>query len=278
MDLHSITPLVLTYNEAPNIGRCLGRLRWAREVIVVDSFSTDATVAIAGEYPNTRVVQHAFDDFADQWHWALDHAQIGTEWVLALDADYVVTREFVDEVSRLAPEPSVSAYFARFVYAVMGRPVRGGVYPPVAVLFRRDRCRYRQDGHCYRLVAQHGETRTLEARLVHDDRKSLARWLQSQAGYMEQEAAKLRSAKRLTKVDRLRLYTPFAPLAVLAYSLLIKRGIFDGPAGWFYAFQRAVAEGILQLKLLEHRLGAAPAPQVSEHVNTPIATSGDRTA
>ena len=59
--LDQITPVILTYNEAANIGRTLERLAWAREVVVVDSLSTDDTVAIAGRFPNTRVVQRPFD-------------------------------------------------------------------------------------------------------------------------------------------------------------------------------------------------------------------------
>ncbi|HEX4132666.1 MAG TPA: glycosyltransferase family 2 protein [Pirellulales bacterium] len=263
MNPDQITPVVLTCNEAPNIGRCLERLRWAREVLVVDSFSTDETLNIVGEFPNTRVCQRTFDDFANQWHYALDHGEIQTPWILALDADYMVTDEFLAEVNDLAERPAISAYVAPFVFAIWGRPLRGSVYPPVAVLFRKNCCRYRQDGHAYRLVVERGETVSLSSPLVHDDRKSLGRWLQSQSKYMDLEAEKLLATPRgrLSGTDRLRRYTPLAPILVLLYSLVVKRGGFDGPAGWFYAWQRCAAEAILQLKLLERRLaGSTPQP------------------
>ena len=60
--LAQITPVVLTYNEAANIGRTLERLAWAREVVVVDSHSTDDTISIARRFPNVRVVQRPFVD------------------------------------------------------------------------------------------------------------------------------------------------------------------------------------------------------------------------
>ena len=92
-----ITPLVLTFNEAPNIDRTLARLQWARRVVVVDSFSTDETLAICGRYPNVDLKQRRFDNHTDQWNWGLD--QITTEWVLSLDADYVLTEALIDELS-----------------------------------------------------------------------------------------------------------------------------------------------------------------------------------
>ena len=66
-----ITPLILTYNEAPNIGRTLEQLRWAHEIVVVDSFSTDQTLEIVSQFPQVRVFQRVFDDFVGQWDFGL---------------------------------------------------------------------------------------------------------------------------------------------------------------------------------------------------------------
>src|SRR5436309_3188974 len=82
--LAEITPVVLTRDEEVNIGRTLGQLRWAREVIVVDSESTDRTRQIAASFPNVRVTIRRFDDFAGQWNHAM--SMITTAWMLALDA------------------------------------------------------------------------------------------------------------------------------------------------------------------------------------------------
>src|SRR6185369_6730985 len=103
MMLDRITPVLLTYNEAPNIGRTLDRLRWASDIVVVDSHSQDATLSILSLYPQCRVFQRPFDDFASQWEFAVTQTQINSDWVLALDADFVLTTELVDELAALDP-------------------------------------------------------------------------------------------------------------------------------------------------------------------------------
>src|SRR6185369_5711789 len=136
--LDELTIVILTYNEAPNIARTLDNLRWARRILVVDSFSTDETCQIVGQYDNAEIVQRRFDSHANQWNYGL--AQINREWVLALDADYQIGEGFVDELRRLSPSETADAYCARFIYCIAGRPLRSTLYPPHAVLFRSSRC------------------------------------------------------------------------------------------------------------------------------------------
>ena len=71
MNLGTITPLILTYNEASNINRTLQRLTWAKEIIIIDSYSTDETLDIIAAYPQARVIQHPFESFADQCNFGL---------------------------------------------------------------------------------------------------------------------------------------------------------------------------------------------------------------
>ena len=132
--LDLITPLVLTGNEEPNIARTLGQLRWAREVVVIDSFSTDRTVEIARSFANVRLLQRPFDQFADQWMYGL--SQVTTPWALTLDADYFVPTELTRELEALRPPEGTAAYAARFTYAIHGRPLRASLYPPRTVLLR----------------------------------------------------------------------------------------------------------------------------------------------
>src|ERR1044071_5039777 len=148
--LERITPLILTYNEAPNIGRVLGGLHWAREIVVVDSFSDDETVTIAASFPNVRVIQREFDCHRNQWEFGLKETGISTPWVLALDADYVMTEEFVAELRKL--QPGAVGYRASFIYCINGKKLRSGIYPPVTVLYRREAARYVQDGHTQRVA------------------------------------------------------------------------------------------------------------------------------
>src|SRR5262245_19637520 len=128
--LSQITPLILTYNEAPNIGRTLEQLRWAKDIVLVDSFSDDETLEIVSQFPQVRLFQRAFDSHRQQWSFGLTETEIKSDWVLALDADYVLTDEAVAELSALAPDESTEGYRARFAYCINGKRLRSGVYPP----------------------------------------------------------------------------------------------------------------------------------------------------
>lgn len=248
--LEQITPLILTYNEAPNIARALAGLRWAKEIVVVDSFSDDETVEIARSVPHVRVVQRAFDCHRNQWEFGLKETGISTPWVLALDADYVVTSELVAEFEKLQPDPNTTGYRANFIYCINGKRLRSGIYPPVTVLYRREAASYIQDGHTQR-VALEGTIENLRAPLLHDDRKSLRRWFNSQARYTELEAQKLRAAdpSQLSRADRMRRWRVVVPPAMLVYCVIVRGGIFDGWQGFYYAFQRTVAELMLAVNL-----------------------------
>src|SRR6266545_5256332 len=105
--LDQITPVILTYNEAPNLERTMRQLTWAGDIVVVDSFSDDATTRIASSYPQARIAQRVFDSHRDQWNFGLNETAIKTPWVLALDADYVLTDELISELGSLNPESSV---------------------------------------------------------------------------------------------------------------------------------------------------------------------------
>ena len=253
--LDQITPLILTLNEEANLARALEQLRWARRVVVLDSGSDDSTRAIAQGFANVSVYTRAFDTHAAQWNHGLTACGIDTPWVLALDADYVLPAdECARELSALQPEPAVSGYRAHFRYCIHGRALRGSLYPPVTVLFRRAQAQYVQDGHTQRLQLA-GEVRTLAGRIDHDDRKPLQRWLSSQARYARLEAdLLLRSCWSDLRIqDRLRLLLVVTPWLVPMYTLCVQRGLFDGWAGVHYALQRGLAESILSLTLIETR-------------------------
>jgi glycosyltransferase involved in cell wall biosynthesis len=251
--LDQITPLILTYNEAPNISRALESVSWAKDIVVVDSFSDDNTLEIATSFPGVRVFQRSFDSHRNQWEFGLKETGITTPWVLALDADYVLSEKLIAELESLQPDPATDGYRASFVYCVNGERLQSGIYPPVTVLYRRDAASYIQDGHTQR-VALEGRIEDLRSPVFHDDRKSLKRWFSSQALYTELEAQKLLSTDRagLNFTDRVRCLRFVMPPAMLIYCLIVRGGIFDGWAGFYYAFQRVAAELMLSLHLIEY--------------------------
>jgi glycosyltransferase involved in cell wall biosynthesis len=255
-----LTALILTHNEEANIGRTLEHLGWVPSILVIDSGSSDGTLAILAGRPGVRVLQRPFDSFADQCNFGL--GQISTPWVLSLDADYRIPPPLASEIQRVLLDPAcaeVAGFAIPFRYCIGGQPLRSGMLPPRVSLYRPALGRYRNDGHGHRIVLT-GPVRRLRQPIFHDDRKPLQRWLSSQTTYLAIEAAKLRStpSRQLSLADRLRKHTPLAPLAALLFCLLWKGGLLEGWRGWAYAQQRMYAELLLQLMLLDSRHTASP--------------------
>jgi glycosyltransferase involved in cell wall biosynthesis len=249
-----ITPLLLTFNERENIARSLAGLAWAKEVTIIDSGSTDGTLEIAqSAHPNVRIIKRSFDSFAGQCNFGL--TQIKTEWVLSMDADYLLTTELISEISKIDPTNTTAGYVAEFRYCIFGHPLRSTIYPPRTVLYRRRLANYCDEGHGHRVVVN-GKIEKLSAKIDHDDRKPFSRWLEAQHRYAAIEARHLLSTRigKLNFQDRLRRGIFFAAPAMFFYLLFVRGLVLDGWPGWFYACQRTIAEFLLSIRLLVERL------------------------
>lgn len=249
--LERITPLILTYNEFPNIHRAIERLTWAKEIIVIDSYSTDKTIEILHSYPQVQVFQRKFDTHTTQWNYGLE--KIKSSWVLSLDADYIVTDELISEIAVLPIDGEIDGYFTKFKYCIFGKPLRGTILPPRQTLFRKNKAIYIDDGHT-QVLQLTGKSAELSTYIHHDDRKPLSRWLWAQDRYMLIEAKKLLETpeSELSFSDRIRKQKILAPFIILIYCLILKGGILDGWHGWYYAFQRMLAETLLAIRLFEY--------------------------
>jgi len=245
--------MILTFNEEANIERTLQKLSWARRILIVDSGSTDRTLEIAQRYAQVTVIHRQFDTFARQCNFGL--TQIQTDWVLSMDADYVLSDDLVSEIASLRPDNKTRGYWASFVYQIFGRSLRATVYPRRAVLYRKSSATYVDEGHAHRVQID-GEVATLAYPIFHDDRKPISHWFSSQARYAALEATYLlgREQSSLIAVDRLRLLIIPAPMLMFFYVLFVKRCLFDGWPGWYYALQRVCAETMLSIELLDRRL------------------------
>ncbi len=249
--LEQITPLILTYNEAANIERTLERLGWAKNIIVIDSYSTDTTLEILNSYSQVQVFKRKFDTHGQQWNYGLE--QVQSPWVLSLDADYLVTDELISEMAALPVDGEIDGYFVSFKYCVLGKPVRNTrILPPRQVLFKKSKAIYIDDGHTQVLQVT-GKSSLLSAYLYHDDRKSFSRWLWSQERYTVLEAKKILETpiNELDWADRIRRKKVLAPAMIFIYCLILEGWIFDGWRGWYYVFHRVLAETILAIRIIE---------------------------
>ena len=242
--------VILTKNEEPNLQRVLNRLKWIEKVVIVDSFSTDATETIAGAYPNVVFVQRGFDTHAGQWNYGLSLAN--TKWILSLDADYVLTNEFCREIQQFIQDDNQSAYLSDFKFLVFGKPLRKDNTTARPVLFKKADCIYYDDGHTQRLKIN-GSTGQFKNAILHDDRKSLSRWLSNQDNYSIKECNKLLNVHdgKIGLSSKIRKNKIVAPFFVFFYSLFVKGLILDGWAGWHYTLQRTMVEMLLALRLIE---------------------------
>ena len=260
MNLDDITPLILTWNEAPNIGRTLAGLRWAKRVVILDSGSTDETRRIAAGFSNVDWHHRAFDNHAAQCNYALDNLLSDCPWVLSMDADYQVTEAVVTELASLSIRAEVSGVRARFIYCMDGRPLRGGLYPPRVVLYRPSRAHYVQEGHT-QIVQISGDVLDLASKLLHDDRKPVASFMRNQRRYAALEARWLwaRPWLDLRWSDRARRMLVVAPWLAPMMVLLVRGGILDGRAGLRYAAERGYAETMVAWELIKRMVSRSKA-------------------
>jgi glycosyltransferase involved in cell wall biosynthesis len=248
--LDKITPVIITFNEEANLHRTLSALDWAAEVLVVDSGSTDGTLSICADHANVRVVRNPFENFAAQCNFAL-RQEISGAWILSMDADYVLSKELIQELKQLQPPTCVHAYKISFRYMIGGEPLRGSLYPARTCLYRQGSAHYRQDGHAHKVVIN-GMIESLSNVIFHDDRKPYIRWITAQKKYARQEAKKLRSTPlRQLEFPDLCRRLGIAPILIAPYLMFRKGLIFDGKVGWEYTKQRLIAEVCLLIALLK---------------------------
>ena len=252
-NLEQITPLILTFNEAPNIARTVEKLAWARRVVVIDSFSTDDTLEILACFPQVEVFQRRYTNAAEQDNFGLD--QIPGGWVLSMDADYVLDGSFIEAMKNLTlDESKIAGYEVRFKYAIFGKPLRGTLYTPRKSLYFRQKAHYINDGHTQRVVID-GPVEPIGGFILHDDRKPLSGWFLNQDRYLRLEAEKLSKIPfgQMKLNDKMRWLIVPAPFFAFLYCLILKGCLLDGWRGWYYSLQRMLAETMLSLRLIEHR-------------------------
>jgi hypothetical protein len=257
-----VTPVILTFNEESNIGRLLRSLQWARDVVIVDSGSDDGTERIARQFANVRWFVRRFDTHGAQWEYAIRRTGVATRYVLALDADYEVPASFAAEVGAGFAPGRFAGAVAAFEYRIHGRPLLGSVYPPKLVVFNPAKVQVSQPGHSQKFRIE-GPIYRFHARLIHDDRKPLKRFLESQLKYASLEAIRLRTGASNHWRDRLRRLGVMPPLAALA-TYLKAGGPLGGSAALRYVYERTLCECVLALQLLDHQKKADDPAEVEQ--------------
>lgn len=180
-----LTAVILTFNEADHVTACIESLKWADRVVVVDSFSQDETVMLAGR-AGAEIIQSPFQNYAQQRNFALDRLQ--SDWVFFVDADERGTLALGQEVRAvMVSRPEAGWQVPRHNY-IFGRLTRGaGWYPDYQLrLFRHGRVRYDRPVHEIALVD--GAIGKLEQPLIHYNYRDLAQFQAKQQRYTSYDA------------------------------------------------------------------------------------------
>lgn len=224
----SLSLIVITKNEEASIARCLRSLPFADDIVVVDSGSTDRTVAIARDCGARVIVTEDWPGFGPQKARALAQAQ--GEWVLSLDADEWIAPEFADGIHAAitAPNPP-AAYRTSRRSRFCGRVVRHSGWSPdyVVRLFRRGHARFSDDLVHEGLIVE-GEVRSLAVKIDHDSIDSWADAEDKIKRYSRAAAQQMAARGRRGSQAQALLHG----WGAFAKAFVLRAGFLDGATGW----------------------------------------------
>jgi glycosyltransferase involved in cell wall biosynthesis len=258
-----LTVVILTKNEAIHIGRALANVKGlVAQVLVVDSFSTDATVEIAKAH-GALVLQNRFVNYSKQFQWALDCGAIQTKWVMRLDADEFLEADLRAELTRTLPSlpEDVVGINLKRKHIFMGRWVRhGGRYPLVLLrLWRHGKGRIEDRWMDEHMLVWGGRTITMKGGFADHNLNDLTFFTAKHNGYATREAldvlvqrrnlaprdialnagsSSVQAAIKRTLKESLYNRLPFTVSAVLyfVWRYVVQLGFLDGRSGLVYHF------------------------------------------
>lgn len=256
-----LTAIILTYNEGLHLARCIASLKGiVSEIVIVDCFSTDSTLAIARDY-GARVIQHEWVNYATQFNWALTQLDTGTDWVLRIDADEYLTSELIADIRAKLQDmgPEIDGVYCSRRMTFLGQLIRHGGVFPIRVLrffrYGRGQCENRwMDEH----IKVTGLTADFQGELIDDNLNTLTWWTDKHNKYACREAvdmlnleyhfmphdsvADLRRGKQagvkrwLKETVYARLPCGFRAFAYFFYRYFFRFGFLDGQIGTAFHF------------------------------------------
>lgn len=231
MDRVTLSVTVITFNEEENLRDCLESVKWADEIIVVDSFSTDRTIEIAREYTD-KIVQRKWPGHVEQKNFALEQATM--DWALSIDADERVSPELAEEIKAVLakPEHDVMGYSVPRKTFYLGRWItHGGWYPSRKLrLVRRGRARWSGTNPHDHLYAD-GPCADLRGDLYHFTYKDISDHLRRIDSYTSISARELHARGKGNAL----LHMLLNPPARFLRMYFLRLGFLDGMPGFILA-------------------------------------------
>src|SRR6266542_390516 len=253
-----ISILLPTFNSAATVRDTLESIKWADEILVIDSFSTDETLEICREY-GARIIQHEYENSAKQKNWVLP--QCRHEWVLQIDTDETLEPGLREEIEGTLASIAESVHAFRLPRKnhVLGRWMRqAGIYPDYQTrLFRRDQGRWiEREVHAHLEVM--GDTKTLRHHIMHYGMPNISKQLRNLDRYTRYEADELRKRGIHFRWSRLVL----GPWLVFLHRYVWLKGFVDGWRGFILCSYFGIYDFFSQAKLWElEELGLEQSPR-----------------
>ena len=229
-----ITALAITLNEASHVDSYIKSLWFAEEIIIVDSFSSDDTVALASKYEKVTVYQRTFDNFSAQKNFALSKAK--NHWVTFFDLDEEVTDQLSEEILKTLKDPKAIAYFVKRDFWFMGKRIKysGLQNDAVVRVFNKEHCNYNSN-LVHETLETRGKTDTFKEHLPHYTYTSFDDYTAKMHAYSALQARMLYAKKKRPTL----FHFLFRPFYRFWNQYLLQLGILDGKEGFILAYVSA---------------------------------------
>jgi len=243
--MERLSVVMICYNEEEILEESLVAVKWADEIVVVDSFSTDRTCEIARRYTEA-VFQHPWQGYGRQKNLALGYASC--PWVLSLDADEVVSPALAREIqSLLARGPGYAGYMMPRMTYYLGRFLRHAWYPDHKLrLFQKDSVRWGEED-VHESLHLNGDSAILNHPLFHHSFRTLGDHIQTIQSYTTLGANMMIKKGRTFSLPHMLV----SPLAMFVKQYVVKRGFLDGVPGLIACVLSGVHEFVKYAKLYE---------------------------
>lgn len=243
----NFTPVILTKNEELNIEKCIKNLTWSKQIIIIDSYSSDKTIPIALKYKNVKILRcKKSETYVSKINLVLKYYP--SKWLLLLDADYELEKKTKIFLKFFKPNNFYSAYSFKIKNILNDKVLDTELYPSKALLFNSKLINFTQDGHKEKVVIK-GKIKFLNLNIFHSDKKKFSVWFKNQIKYSKDEVNKIFKKSFLQRDFKNKIRSiPFSMnIALIFYHLFYIKILRFGIPGIKYFFQRQLYEFILAL-------------------------------
>jgi len=241
---NKISVIVIAFNEENNLNECLESVKWADEIIVVDSFSTDKTVDIAKSY-SAKIFQKKWEGFAIQRKYSLEAAS--SEWIFSIDADERVTSELKESIQRIVKnDNTINGYKVARRNYFLGKWIKSAFwYPDYQLrLFRKEKAKI-EEVLVHEGFEVEGNTEIVDGDLIHYSYRSLDE-AYKKINHYSTLAAKQKQNKKVSAMDLI-----LHPLAAFITDYFSRKAYKDGVHGLLVAVMHAMTNLMTYTKIWE---------------------------